>query len=179
MEKDWASSITPDEKGRLHNRRFREYLLASPDHPDVRTAEALASLRAASHHFRISTDRWLERHQLSDGRMGVLWRLGGGGPMTLGDLAAALDVSPRNITGLIDHLERDGLVERSPDPEDRRAVRARLTPAGKARLTNIRTEMGAARSKVLAGFSEDEIDLLRHLCLKLVQNLNMEKEARA
>src|SRR6266853_654254 len=52
----------------------------------------------------------------------------------LGDLADELDSTPRNITGLVDHLERDGLVERVPDPQDRRSVRARLTPAGRERI---------------------------------------------
>ncbi len=179
MEPNCESPIALDDNGRLYNRRFREHLLASADQPNIPTAEALAALRLASHNFRITMDRWLERHQLSEGRMGVLWRLRGTGPMTLGDLASALDVSPRNITGLIDHLERDGLVERSPDADDRRVTRARLTPVGEARLAAVRGEMVEARSHMLAGFNDEEIDLLRHLCLKLVQNMHMEKEARS
>lgn len=178
-KEDCPPAITSDESGRLYNRRVREHLRTTGDRTDVRASEALAALRAASHYFRTSMDRWLEHHQLSEGRMGVLWRLRGSGPMTLGDLASQLDVSPRNITGLIDHLERDGLVERVPDPADRRAVRAHLTGPGEAKLRAVRSEMDRARSNVLAGFTEDEIDLLRHLCLKLVKNLHMEKEAKS
>ncbi|MDQ6691133.1 MAG: MarR family transcriptional regulator [Candidatus Dormibacteraeota bacterium] len=172
------SPFATDENGRLYNRRVREHLVANRAHPDVATTEALAALRTASHHFHVTMDRWLERHQLSEGRMGVLWRLQGTGPMTLGDLADALDVSPRNVTGLIDHLERDGLVERSPDLDDRRATRVRLTATGEATLQLVRSEMGEARRNVLAGFSEDEINQFRHLCLKLVQNLKVEREAK-
>jgi DNA-binding MarR family transcriptional regulator len=178
MDRDWASSITADDRGRLYHRRLREHLLSTRETTDIATSEALAALRLASHHFRTSMDRWLERHDLSEGRMAVLGRLRGMGPMTLGDLATELNVSPRNITGLIDHLERDGLVQRMPDPTDRRAVHVQLRPAGEQKVNEVRHEMERSRSDVLAGFTDDEIDLLRHLCLKLACNLQMQKEAK-
>jgi DNA-binding MarR family transcriptional regulator len=46
------------------------------------------------------------------------------------DLSDELGVTARNVTGLVDALQRDGLVERLPYPNDRRAVLVRLTPAG-------------------------------------------------
>jgi DNA-binding MarR family transcriptional regulator len=85
-------------------------------------------------------------------------------------------VSPRNITGLVDHLEEDSLVERFPDPEDRRAIRVRLAPAGKQKLADIKKEMGDQRHGLVAGFTGDELQQLRHLCLKLVRNLTASKE---
>jgi len=94
------------------------------------------------------------------------------GDLSLGDLASALDVSPRNITGLVDHLERDGLVVRSPDPEDRRATRASLSSLGKAKLAVIQKEMANVRETIVAGFTDEELKDLRHLCLKLVRNTN-------
>jgi DNA-binding MarR family transcriptional regulator len=96
--------------------------------------------------------------------------------MTLGELAERLDVSPRNITGLVDHLEQDSLVERIPDPDDRRAVRVRLAPGGKQKLSEVKKEMGSSRYGVVAGFTDEELVQLRHLCLKLVQNMNATKE---
>ena len=106
----------------------------------------------------------------------ALFRLSGG-PLPLGDLALALDVSPRNITGLVDHLEEDGLVERVPDPEDRRSVRARVTTEGQKKLDAIRNEMHQARDTIVGNFTDEELIQLRHLCLKLVQNMYA-KEAR-
>ena len=108
--------------------------------------------------------------------MSVLWRLRATVSTTLGDLAESLDVSPRNITGLVDHLERDALVERFPDPEDRRAIRVRLTLAGKQKLSEIKKEMGSPRHGVVAGFTEEELKQLRHLLLKLVQNMQVNRE---
>jgi DNA-binding MarR family transcriptional regulator len=51
-------------------------------------------------------------------------------PMTLGHLAGRLHCVRSNVTQLVDRLEADGLVQRGSCREDRRAVRARLTPLG-------------------------------------------------
>lgn len=51
-------------------------------------------------------------------------------PLPLSHLAAHQHCVRSNITQLVDRLENDGLVRRRPDPEDRRSVRAALTPAG-------------------------------------------------
>lgn len=51
--------------------------------------------------------------------------------LTMGELSSRLMVSNGNVTGLTDALEREGLVSRAPEPEDRRSLRIRLTPAGK------------------------------------------------
>jgi len=169
----YEPSIETDSDGRLFDPRLRDHMTASGETNDPVAREALAATRAASHALRISMDRWLDKHGVSEGRMGVLWMLTRSGPMSLGDLAVALDVSPTNITGLIDHLERDGLVTRAPDPDDRRATRASLSSLGQAKLNEIRTEMDSVRETILAGFSEEELKDLRHLCLKLVRNTHV------
>ncbi|MFE2916295.1 MarR family winged helix-turn-helix transcriptional regulator [Kitasatospora indigofera] len=53
-----------------------------------------------------------------------------GETMRLGDLADRLHIAPRSATTVVDALEEAGLVERTPDPADRRAVRIVLTAAG-------------------------------------------------
>ena len=52
------------------------------------------------------------------------------GPVTLGDLAHAEQVRPPTITRLVDKLEAAGLVDRVPDPVDRRISRVEATPKG-------------------------------------------------
>jgi len=125
---------------------------------------------------RLLTTLGMKDGEAIESRMGVLWRLRHKDSITLGDLAQQLDVSPRNITGLVDHLEQDALVERFPDAEDRRAIRVRLAPAGKQKLADIKHEMGSQRIGLVAGFTSDELQQLRHLCLKLVRNLTVSKE---
>ncbi|WP_229909679.1 MarR family winged helix-turn-helix transcriptional regulator [Streptomyces flavofungini] len=56
----------------------------------------------------------------------------GDGPMRLSDLARTEQVSQPGITQLVTRLERDGLVERRPDPSDGRAVLVHITEAGRS-----------------------------------------------
>ena len=176
MRDKFEPNIESDGTGSLYDRRVREHLKRDVPADEVATTEALAALRVASHGLRTMMDRWLEHHDLSEGRLSVLWRLRAKGETTLGDLAESLDVSPRNITGLVDHLEQDALVERLADPEDRRATRVHLAPAGKQKLLDIKTEMGRAQHGVVAGFSDEELKQLRHLCLKLARNMIASRE---
>jgi DNA-binding MarR family transcriptional regulator len=55
-------------------------------------------------------------------RVRLLCELHRDGPQRMADMAAALDVTPRNVTTLVDGLEREGLVQRRPHPTDRRAT---------------------------------------------------------
>ncbi|WP_430646687.1 MarR family winged helix-turn-helix transcriptional regulator [Agromyces sp. GXS1127] len=64
---------------------------------------------------------------LTPARTRVLWDLVHSGPSTQHALATRLEVSPRNITGLVDALEASGYVRREPHPDDRRAVLVSLT----------------------------------------------------
>jgi DNA-binding MarR family transcriptional regulator len=54
-----------------------------------------------------------------------------GSPIRMGELAATLGVVPRSATGLVDALEHAGLVERTVDPANRRAVLVTLTQRGR------------------------------------------------
>jgi DNA-binding MarR family transcriptional regulator len=53
-----------------------------------------------------------------------------GEPLTLGDLAGRLQCVRSNVTQLVDRLEAEGLVKRGSCSEDRRSVRAKVTPIG-------------------------------------------------
>lgn len=163
---DMSAGFDRDEQGRLYLKRFRE--LFDPLHVDVSAVEALSALRLASRTLQLLQERWAEHHGLSSGRLGVLFRLMRGGDTPLGELAMSLDFSPRNVTGLVDHLERDGLVERVPDPDDRRSVRARLTDKGREKINGIWLEGLTHQYALAGGLSKEEMAQLRHLCLTLV-----------
>jgi DNA-binding MarR family transcriptional regulator len=141
---------------------------------DTSAIEALAALRLAGRTLHNLQDKWAEMHGLTEGRLAVMFRLFRCGPTPLGDLAEDLDTTPRNVTGLVDHLERDGLVERVPDPEDRRSVRATLTAAGKAQITAIWREGLERQFEIVHGISKEDLAQLRHLCLQLVENARKE-----
>jgi DNA-binding MarR family transcriptional regulator len=92
--------------------------------------------------------------------------------MPLGALAEAQNVAPRTMTGLIDNLERDGLVRRVPDSTDRRSVRARLTRAGLARLEAMHQDATERQAEGTGGLNSNQLAELRHLCLLLVRHLD-------
>jgi DNA-binding MarR family transcriptional regulator len=71
--------------------------------------------------------------ELSAPQVHTLLALGHEGPLPMGDLARRVAVTEKTITGLVDRLERDMLVQRLRDGADRRVVRVKLTARG-ARL---------------------------------------------
>ena len=53
------------------------------------------------------------------------------GPLGMAELSSTVRLERSSLTGLVDRAEQRGLVERRPDPTDRRAVKVVLTPAGR------------------------------------------------
>jgi len=161
-----------DGNGRFFSPRMREVF--APLGVETSAIEALSALRHAGRSLSLLQERWAEKHGLSEGRLGVLFHLYRFGPTPLGDVAHDADSTPRNITGLVDHLERDGLVERVPDPDDRRSVRARLTNAGRHRIEAIWKEGLEHQFELTGGLTPEDLAQLRHLCLQLVDNARKE-----
>lgn len=77
---------------------------------------------------------------LTSARVRVLWALQHGGAMTQQALAAALEVSPRNVTGLVDALEASGHVRRTPHPSDRRAVLVELSETARRTMAQMQRD---------------------------------------
>ena len=84
------------------------------------------------------------------------------GSMAMARMGERLQVHPTSVTSTIDRLERDGLVERTPHPDDRRATLATLTKAGRAMhaeattaLEAIRWGMGDIADKTLIELNHD------------------------
>jgi len=167
-----AEDLARDEQGRLYLKSLRQ--LFHPLNVDMAPVEALAALRVAWRTMHLLQERWGASKGLSEGRLGVLFRLYRSGDMPLGQLADELMTTPRNITGLVDHLERDGLVTRVADPVDRRSMRARLTETGRERIEGIWREGIARQYEIVKGMSKDDLAQLRHLCLLLVENARKE-----
>ncbi|MHA6624905.1 MarR family winged helix-turn-helix transcriptional regulator [Pseudonocardia sichuanensis] len=78
-------------------------------------------------------------------------------------LAQHLGVDRTVMTYLLDDLERAGLVERRPDPADRRVRRVVLTDQGGARLCELERRLAAAEERLLDPLGPAERDHLRHL----------------
>lgn len=82
------------------------------------------------------------------------------GPLTLGDLAAAEGVRSATMSGIVNGLERDGLVRRRPHGRDRRAVNIESTAAGRRLLDRARTVRIDRVAARLRDLSAEELEVL-------------------
>jgi len=108
---------------------------------------------------------------LSAPRLSALSVVVFGGPLTLGALAAAEQVRPPTITRLVRELERDGLVELVPDPDDRRVRRVRATPRGRTLLEEGRRRRVAKLAGSLGGLTAVERRLIAR-AVRLIERLS-------
>jgi DNA-binding MarR family transcriptional regulator len=78
------------------------------------------------------------------------------GPTRITELANLEAVTQPTMTTLVTRLERDGLVTRSPDPADARAVRVEVTEEGRRRLAGMRAARAAVLDAALAELEPGE-----------------------
>ena len=89
-------------------------------------------------------------------------------PLPMRKLAQKLKCEPSNVTGIVDRLETRGLVERRPDPADRRVKLAAATDEGRQVARSLRESLRFAREP-LAGLSDDERLALRGLLRRMLE----------
>jgi len=168
--------------------RYECLLEAAKEFPDLVPSAAevfLNLLRTGDEVFRV-VEHNFTRHGLSQGRFGVLmllWRssLAEGkcakpeatcmppGLLTPAELAEAAGVTRATMTGLIDTLERDGLVKREADPDDRRMMPVKLTPKGRKLLEEMLPGHFRLMAEVMGSLSEVERKTLVRLLNKILQ----------
>ena len=88
-------------------------------------------------------------------------------PLPMRKLAQKLRCEPSNVTGIVDRLESRGLVERRPDPADRRVKLAAATPEGRRVAKDLRESLRFAREP-LAGLGREERLALRGLLQRML-----------
>jgi DNA-binding MarR family transcriptional regulator len=83
------------------------------------------------------------------------------------ELAKQLGVDRTVMVYLLDDLEKAGLVERRPDPNDRRSKLIRATPEGRIRLCELQKATAAAEAELLADLSPAEAELLHSILRRI------------
>jgi MarR family 2-MHQ and catechol resistance regulon transcriptional repressor len=89
------------------------------------------------------------------------------GPMTQGEVSAKVLKSGSNMTTVIDNLERDGLVRRERDAQDRRVIHVHLTDEGSRKIAAVLPVHIAALVDEFSVLSPKEQETLGDLCKKL------------
>jgi DNA-binding MarR family transcriptional regulator len=127
--------------------------------PGKAGAPARRKLVRAMAKFGASYGKWVrvnlrEVDGITPPRLGVLQALFAKGPQIMAELADRLEVSARNVTVLIDGMERDGFLERRAHTTDRRATVIALTPAGEALCKQILSVHEDAVGRVFGALDE-------------------------
>jgi DNA-binding MarR family transcriptional regulator len=115
--------------------------------------------------------RLLAPHGLYPGQEALLQALWDRDGRTQADLAEELGVEPPTITKMLQRMEQADLVERTGDPEDRRALRVHLTARGKRLRPRVERALAELQSRTVAGLSAREQAQLRALLERVAANL--------
>jgi MarR family transcriptional regulator for hemolysin len=109
-------------------------------------------------------DQQARQFGISHAQWAVLARLDRTEGLKQSELAELLDLQPISLTRLLDRLAANGLIERKPDPNDRRANRLYLTPAARPLLNRLLELGGGIMEDVLDGLDQKRAEhLLRDL----------------
>ena len=144
-----------------------------PRRPDDQTSDVIAQLAellaCTSWRLRRASRRELEPLGLTFGQARALRLLARAGePVRIGELAARLEVVPRSATSMVDALEAAGLVDRTPDPIDRRSILVGLTDSGVDLLARLGRARRASAESLFARLDAAQRDQL----LELLATLN-------
>ena len=92
-------------------------------------------------------------------------------PLRITDLAEMLGVDTPTVTRKVQQLERDGLVVRQTDPDDRRASRIRLTPSGRRTIERVRRARRAWLEQLLQEWDDEDLSALADLLTRFAEDL--------
>jgi DNA-binding MarR family transcriptional regulator len=119
--------------------------------------ECIVGIVRAGEAFVALANRALSGYQLSPAARQALAVLDGAGePLSPTEIARRLIVTTASVTSLLDTLERRGLVERRPDPADRRRLLVAITPPAQAMVRQYVPEVVALQDAVMSGIGEED-----------------------
>ena len=122
--------------------------------------EVADRIHSAAIHLLRAVRKDDETSGLSPARLSALSVVVFAGPLTLGALAAAEQVTAATISRVAAGLEADGLVRRRPHPSDRRAVRLEATAKGLRTLERARRRRLGHLEERLGTLAEDEVEVV-------------------
>jgi DNA-binding MarR family transcriptional regulator len=117
---------------------------------------AFVELLGAERRLR-ARDQKCAKGELTQSHIRALFTIDKSGEATAGDLAKAAELSPASVSAMLDHLERDGIVERRRAEHDRRVVVVRLTDSGRQLLEEKRANWRRRSAEGLADVPDRDL----------------------
>ena len=139
----------------------------SGNQEEQRALSAYVKLSRAAQAMETAAHRHLAAHNLTISQFGVLEALLHLGPLSQRRLAEKILRSSGNLTMVIDNLERDGLVRRERDPNDRRVMIVILTKAGENLIRDLLPTHVRGLTTLFGALEAEEIEELGRLSRKL------------
>jgi DNA-binding MarR family transcriptional regulator len=133
-------------------------------------------LHDVAHLVRTHFDNRASRHGATRSQWLVLARLERQPGLSQKELSVILEVEPISVARLVDRLEVRGLVERRPDPQDRRIWRLYNLPAARATLDNIARYREALNGEVAKAVSPAALEALTNTLLIIRNRLINRRE---
>lgn len=136
--------------------------------------DPLILLHDVARSMRTRFDQYARAHGMTRAQWIILARLSRQPGLSQNEMAAICEVEPITVGRLIDRLEMRGLVERRPDPTDRRIRRLHLLPAAQPILDEIAHYREVLFEVILNGMDGAEQDRLVEALLHIKNNLTAE-----
>ena len=110
--------------------------------------------------------------KLSPGQTGIMLVLENRGQTTMGDLSQTLEIDNAAITRLVDKLEKQHLVERTINPDDRRQILITITEKGRSQAEIVKQIAKATNQQMVQGFSAEEVSIYQRINQAIIQRFS-------
>lgn len=121
--------------------------------------------------FARAIDRRLKQFGVSSGQMPVFFALGDGAALSQKVLAAIASIEQPTMAATLSRMERDGMIERRPDPRDGRSQLVALTPEAMEKALKVKEAGMSVNAVALTDLTETEREQFLELLGKVITSL--------
>jgi MarR family transcriptional regulator for hemolysin len=141
---------------------------------DEARRDVLFLLHDVARLIRVEADKRARAHGMTRAQWVILVRVERQPGLAQKELAEVMEVEPITVARLIDRMERRGIVERRPDPKDRRVWRLHLCPTAQPLLAELHVARTALARMVTAGLDLESIEQLSDTLMTMKTALTQE-----
>jgi DNA-binding MarR family transcriptional regulator len=124
----------------------------------MKTLKILSPLHRATHQINLYLEREIGEFGVSNSESHLLSYLLSYEPASIGELNRVFGFKRSTMTSMLDRLEQTGMLERSPNPRDRRSWLVKLTTGGRTIAVEIRKILDSFESRVSAKLSATTLE---------------------
>jgi DNA-binding MarR family transcriptional regulator len=146
--------------------------------PDRTAEDILLALRRIMRSMDIASRQLIIERGLTTPQLICLQNLQEQGPLTTGKLAEAVSLSPATVTGILDRMERRGLITRERRPEDKRRVLVAVTAAGQSAAEAAPSYLAKRLAQSLERLPEAERAEIQRVILYLAEWSELRDDAK-